>query len=221
MAILGGCFRGVVALALLAVVVGIGWFQRDRLVGLWHELRGTAPVLEEAPSPEAADRAEAKLSELAEGVQSRVSLSETEVQSLLLYRYQQLLPAFVDSPRVELDGDRLRLRIRVPADRLPRVEDLGEAAALLPDTAELSVRGQLLPLDSGRVAFAIDDVTAARIPLPHRLVAPTLERLGRADEPGLPRDAVALPLPPGAAGAYVRADSLVLLARPAVNGPRT
>jgi hypothetical protein len=93
-------------------------------------------------------------------------------------------------------------------------------AALLPDTTEVTVRGQLLPLDGGRVAFAIDEVTAAHIPLPRRIVPAALERLGRRDEPGLPRDALALPLPPGAAGAYVRADSLVLLARPASNEPR-
>jgi hypothetical protein len=57
-------------------------------------------------------------------------------------------------------------------------------------------------------------VSAQRFPLPARLVPGALERLGRTDEPGLPPDAIALPLPPGVAAAYVRRDSLVLLALP-------
>jgi hypothetical protein len=77
----------------------------------------------------------------------------------------------------------------------------------------LTVTGRLLPLVDGRVAFAVDDVSAQRFPLPRRLVPGVLERLGRREEPGLPDDAMAVSLPPGIANAYVRRDSLVLLAR--------
>ena len=223
MLILKGCLRSVAGLVAIALLLAIGWLQRDRLRGWVAEVRGMAAptaTAEPQPSVELADRAHAKLTELADGTITRAALSELELQSLLLYRYEQLLPAFADSPRVELQGDRLRLLIRVPTDRLPRIDALGDAAALLPDTADIAVRGQLLPLPSGRIAFAIDDVHASRIPLPDRVIAPALERLGRRDEPGLPSDAVALPLPPGATGAYVRGDSLVLLAA-SRTGPRT
>jgi hypothetical protein len=43
------------------------------------------------------------------------------------------------------------------------------------------------------------------------LVAGALRKLGRNDEPGLPDDALAIPLPPGADAAYVRGDSLIFL----------
>ena len=98
-------------------------------------------------------------------------------------------------------------------DKLPRVEELGEAATFLPDTSELTLTGSLLPLDSGRIAVAVNQVTAAKIPLPRRLIPGALRRLGRTDEPGLPADALALRLPFGASGAYIRNDSLVLLRR--------
>jgi hypothetical protein len=124
------------------------------------------------------------------------------------------MPGFVDSARVELDGDRMRLSGRVPLDRLPTGGALDEVAAVLPDTAEITLTGTLLPLAGSRVALAVNQVTAARIPLPKRIVPAALDRLGRTDEPGLPGDAIALRLPRGVTSAYVRNDSLVLNARP-------
>jgi hypothetical protein len=200
-------------------VVAVGWLNRDRIEAIWRKARVEVPVVaapaEPEVTPEIAERAQRKLDALRKRDVDHIALSEQEVRSLLAHRYAQLLPAFVDSPRVDLEGSRIRLRARVPVDKLPRVSDLGEAAALLPDTAELDFTGQVLPLDSGRVALAVDEVSAAKIPLPKRLVPGALTRLGRKDEPGLPADAVALPLPPGAGAAYVRADSLVFLSRPA------
>jgi hypothetical protein len=208
-----GCMRRVFLLVVLLVALAAAWLFRDRIRTAWHDLRGTEQVAAQ-PSEALAGDAERKLESLRGGSAATVSLSALELESLLLFRYRGVLPAFLDSPRVELAGDQLRLRALVPIDNLPRIEDL-ELASLMPDTTELMIAGKLLPLDSGRVAFGVDRVSAARVPLPQRLVAPALERLGRRDEPGLPRDAIALPLPQGAAAAYIRRDSLVLLARPA------
>jgi hypothetical protein len=209
----GGCIRRVTALILLVVLAGTAFLFRDRIRLAWHDLRGTTPDVV-GPSPQFADDAEAKLHALRDGTATSVALSAVELESLLMYRYQGVLPGFLGDPAIEISGDRLRLRARVPVDKLPAVDGLGEAAAFLPDTTEFTVAGRLLPLSEGRVAFAIDDVSAQRFPLPRRLVPGALERIGRRDEPGLPRDAMALPLPPGAAAAYIRRDSLVLLARP-------
>jgi hypothetical protein len=211
--IAGGCVRRIVAgVVIIALAVGI-FLYRERLRTAWHDLRGTQPQVQVA-SPELADLAESKLNDLRDGTSSYAALSAVELESLLAYRYPGALPAFLDAPAVELQGDRMRLRARVPVDKLPDIQGLGPAAAFLPDTTELTVSGRLIPLGPGRVAFAVDDVSAQRFPLPRRLVPGALERLGRRDEPGLPRDAMALPLPPGASAAYVRRDSLVLVGRP-------
>jgi hypothetical protein len=192
----------------------LAWSQWDRLRPL-RERIGLSARAEEIPaSPELAERAGKKLKDLEGGKESQVVFEAHELQSLLQFKFQQLLPAFVDSPTIALENDRIAVHARVPVDRLPSISELGEAAGFLPDTAEVDLVGQLLPLDSGRVALAIEQVRAARIPLPHRLVPKALRRLGRKDEPGLPEDALALPLPAGAAAAFVRGDSLVLLARP-------
>jgi hypothetical protein len=212
----GGCLRRMIAAVVIVALLAGAYIYRQRLQGAWQDLRGTRQQ-EVTASPELAGVAEAKLDALRDGTSDYAALSAVELESLLQYRYQAAVPAFLGVPTIELQGERIRLRARVPVDKLPNVEGLGEAAAFLPDTTELSVAGRLLPLGAGRIAFAIEDVSAQRFPLPRRMVPRALERLGRRDEPGLPADAMALPLPPGIQAAYVRRDSLVLLARPAAN----
>lgn len=207
------CLGRVVALLMLLLLLAGAWIFRDRLRTAWNEWRGNEDTVE-MPSAELAAGAQDKLDSLRDGSAASVSLSAIELESLLLHSYRGVLPAFLDSPQVSLDGDQLRLRARVPIDKLPRVDGLAEAAAFLPDTTELSVSGKLLPLDSGRIGFGVDDVSAARVPLPDRFISGALTRLGRRDEAGLPADAIAVNLPAGAASAYIRRDSLVLLARP-------
>jgi hypothetical protein len=199
-----------IVLLLFLTVLGLAvWRFHDPLraaIDGWRDARTTRV----ATSPELAAGANLKLSELASGQRDIIALSEAELQSLLEYHHIQLLPAFVDSPRIEIRRDRLRLVGRVPVERLPRVRGIGNLAGILPDTAELAVTGQLFPFGEGRVAFGIDDVSTSRISLPRSLLGPLLVQLGRVDEPGLPADALALPLPPGVGAAYVRGDSLYL-----------
>lgn len=206
-----GCLKSFVVLALVAALAVFGLLNRDRITGAWRSLRGAEVVAAPLPSAELADVANQKLLKLRNGEARSVALTETEIQSLLLYKYRQLLPAFVDSPRVELENGKIQVHARVPVERLPQLSELGEAAAFLPDTTEVGVIGQILPLRAGRVALAVDQVRAARIPLPGRLVPGALRKLGRKDEAGLPADALAVPLPPGVDAAYVRGDSLVFL----------
>lgn len=208
-----GCLKSLIGLFLIAVLAVVLFLNRDKISGAWSDLRGGKEQTTLGPSPELAEIANEKLLQLKSGEAQTVALSENELQSLLQYKYRQLLPAFVDSPRVELDKGKLMVLARVPVERLPQLNELGEAASFLPDTAEVGVTGQLLPLREGRVALAVDQVRAARIPLPKRLVAGALKKLGRKDEAGLPQDALALPLPPGAGNAYVRGDSLVFLGK--------
>jgi hypothetical protein len=206
-----GCLKSLVGLLLVLVLAVFLFLNRDRITGAWNDLRGGKEETQLGPSPELAEIADEKLAQLRNGEAGSVALSEQEIQSLLQFKYKQILPAFVDSLRVELDNGKIVVQARVPVERLPQLNELGEAASFLPDTTEVGVTGQILPLRDGRVALAVDQVRAARIPLPKRLVAGALRKLGRKEEPGLPADALAVPLPPGADAAYVRGDSLVFL----------
>ncbi|HUF49421.1 MAG TPA: hypothetical protein VMN60_01225 [Longimicrobiales bacterium] len=207
-----GCLKRMVGLVLLLLVIGGLFLFRGHLREAWRSVRGGGAD-DTVPSEELAAAAGAKLDALRDGTRTYAALSGVELQSLLLYRYQGVIPAFLESPQIELAGDQLRLRGRVPIDKLPSIDALGEVASFLPDTTDLLIEGRLLPLNGGRAAFAVDRVSAARFPLPGSLVPRALAELGRRDEPGLPRDAMALPLPPGVVGAYIRRDSLVLITR--------
>lgn len=207
-----GCVRRIVLLVLLLFLIAGVWLFRDPLRTAWQDLRGE-PDVQEEPSAELAAEAELKLEALRDGSAGTATLSAVELESLILHRYRGVLPAFLDSPDVEIEGDQLLLRARVPIDKLPRVDGLAEAAAFLPDTTELAVAGKLLPLGQGRIALGVDEVSASRIPLPDRLIAAALSHIGRRDEAGLPADAIALPLPAGAGSAYIRNNRLVLVAR--------
>lgn len=211
-----GCIRTVVALAVVAGVLVVGWLNRDQLERAWRSARVDVETSagDSAVSPAAAERAQEKLTALETGGRDRIALGEDELQSLIRYRYSQLLPVFVDTPKITLEGGEVRLRAHLPVDKLPRVNELGQIAALLPDTTEIAVTGAVLPLDSGRVALAVEQVSAAGVPLPRRITPALLKHLGRRDQPGVPEHAVGVPLPPGAGGAYVERDSLVLVARP-------
>ena len=215
-----GCLRRVIGLVIvLAIIAGIYLF-RGRIKDEWRAMRGLRETPEVA-SPELGGVASDKIEQLRSGRTDRVALGQVELQSLVQYKYAGLLPAFAQDPHVELDGDQIKLRVRIPLDKMPDIKGLGDAAAFLPDTTEVEMTGSLIPFGDNRTAFGVDAVEAARIPLPSRMINEGLRRVGRRNEPGLPGDAIAITLPPGVKSAYIRNDSLIFLAAPASAGSPT
>lgn len=206
---LGGCMSKVLGLLLLIIVLALGWFYRDELRSVWHSLRRPVDV---AVSSELADSAAARLDMALKGHRpARVALTQPELQSLLKYRWKSFLPDYVARPDVQLNEGRIRLQAAVPTARFRRLRELQDVLSFLPDTAELAATGQFIPLAPGRVALEVSEITAARIPVPQRLVPVILDNLGRRPEPGLAPNAVGLALPRGATAVFVSGDSLVFL----------
>jgi hypothetical protein len=205
---IGGCLRRFAVLAIVVVGAVLAWQYRAPLRAAWIAFRSEDPARAVQP-PEMTGGVEAKLSALEQGRVERIALPQGELQNLVEEHAPELLPPYIVAPRVEIRGGKLRVRFQVPTDRFPRVDELGEVLGFLPDTTEVTASGQLIPLQSRRVGIAIDELTAARIPLPRGMIPAILRRLGRQDEPGLPPDAFGLELPPGATNAYIRGDSLI------------
>nr|PZN90725.1 MAG: hypothetical protein DIU52_07055 [bacterium] len=209
---IGGCLRRLFVLAVLFAAGAAVWHFRGAIVDGWRQLRGAREGAPLRTSAELAAAAESKLAALgSNSAPERVTLTEAELQSLVDYRLSGALPGFVASPRVRLRDGRIRIEARLMTRRLPDLPELGDFAAFIPDTTDITATGQLIPLGPGRVGLSVAGISVAGVPLPDRLIPLILRRLGRADEAGLPADAFALPLPAGATAAYVHGDSMVLV----------
>lgn len=210
-----GCLRGVGVLVFLVALAVGAWMFRDRLIGMWHDLRGGDAPAE--VSPELAAHAAEKLAVM-NGPEppERVSLTSAELQSLVAYRIAETLPPFILTPRVTVANGRLEVHARVATEQVAGMRGIGgaeEMLSLLPDTTDVEARGHLVPLGDGRVGLIVDEVSAASIPLPARVIPRMLESVGRIDEPGLPREALAVRLPTGIASAFAHGDSIVFIGR--------
>lgn len=201
----GGGVRRYAALIAAVLVLGVaGWWLRD---GLPFARRGTPEATE--ISPEAAASAETKLRALRERGET-VRLSEVEVASLLRYRAPVWAAGVVNQPTIEMSEDTVRLSGLVPTDRLPAHPQLDQVRAFLPESSRVEVAGVVRPLAPGRIAVAVAEISFAGIPIPARYYGEMLVRMGRRDEPGLPANAFAVPLPVGVSEVRVQDGSLVL-----------
>lgn len=208
---IGGCLRRVIVSLFLVGAAVLAWHYRAPLRAAWTAFR--SGEVAEAGRSAGGEGFEAKLASLGEGRVDRVALMEDEVQRLVEASSGSLLPSYIVAPRVELRGSRLKIRFQVPTNRFPRAEELGEVLGFLPDTTEVVASGQIIPLRESRVGVTVDELSAARIPLPRGMIPAILKRLGREDEPGLPPDAFGFELPEGAVNAYIRGDSLIFTGR--------
>lgn len=209
-----GCLRScvgkVVLLVLLAGVAYAGWrwgpefFPR---VQSWLDGSGEVEA-----SPELAEATLDRYEAFQAGEEDRLSVGGAELASVLRFALPGLLPPGVSEPSVDLEEGRVRVSARVAVAQVPRLPDLDQVVGLLPDTVTLAMRGSLTPLDGKGAALVVEEITAARIPLPRRMIPDILNALGRTDRPGLPPDAMAVPLPEGLRSAYILRDSLILVA---------
>lgn len=214
-----GCLKSV--LMKVAVVVGLvfaayaGWrwgpevFPRIHgWLGLGH---ATESVSDAEPSPAMADSVLARIQVLRRGdAEEPVVLGGVELTSVLLHGISDRIPDGISEPRVRLADGRVHVRARVALEAFPELPDLGPIIGLLPDTLDVGFEASLMPFSGRGSALLLHSVQASRIPLPRRLIPEILGAMGRADEPGLPPEAILVPLPSGLASAYILTDSLIL-----------
>lgn len=212
-----GCAFGLLAiLALLGAAYG-GWRWGDHV---FPRLDPRSEVESGAEAPPAASpelaRAAVEKVEAARraGDPVEVALGGGEVESVLRYAAPGVLPEGLSPPEVELREGRVHLAARVSVDAMPPVPELERVLGMLPDTVPVELDGSLMPFGEADAALVVHRIRASGIPLPRRLVPALLEALGREERAGLPPDAIVVALPEGIRSAYVRGDSLVLIAGP-------
>ena len=209
-----GCFGSIVSSLLLVVAAYGGWKWGDHVfprAEAWFSDRAadSAPGVEvsEAVATAASGRLE-RLTQV--GGPGEVLFDGDELTSLLRFRAADRLPAAVMEPTIRVEDDRATLQARVALDQLPRFPDLSEFQALVSDTVSFRAEGTLIPSRGTGAAFLVQGLQLGRVPLPRRVIPSILNALGRTDAPGLPEDAIEIPLPGGTESAYLRDGQLVL-----------
>lgn len=204
-------------LLLLAGVLYSGWRWGPAFFPGFGERIGV-PAISRTPDPgasrELADSVLAALQEIREGGGGRVAVGSREVTSVLRYALPGLIPPGIRDPEVALREGQVHFSAEVILAAFPDLPDLGPILGILPDTLHVVLQASLTPFDAQESALLVQGIEASRIPIPRRLIPEILTAMGRVDRPGLPPEALAVPLPAGLASAYILADSLILSSPP-------
>ncbi len=211
---LGNLFRKVLLLLLLIAAAYVGWRWGPRVfprVHAWLGLETRVESEEVFSSPELADSVLARVQRFRRGEgPEQLVLDANEITSLARFSVPDLMPPGVVDPEVTLREGRVYFRSRVALESFPDLPDLGPFLGFLPDTLDVNLRASMMPFGEGRAALLVHQVEAMHIPLPGRLIPEILLAMGRKETPGLPPEALLVPLPSGLASAYILTDSLIL-----------
>lgn len=209
--------RFVLLLALVAAAYGgFRWgpavFPRlEEMLGVGRERGASAAGLQ--PTMELADSTLDRFERFRAGDGGdRLVLSGRELTAVLRFSLPGIVPPGVSEPTIRLENGQVHLSARVAVAAFPRLPKLDQVVGILPDTVRVELRGALVPHDQRNLAFLVDRISAARVPIPARMVADVLEGFGRGGRSGLGPDALPVPLPDGIRSVHVQRDSLVLIA---------
>jgi len=198
--------RALLVLAIAVVALG-AWL-------VWP--RAEAPAPEDAgglrTSPDLAESTLDRFERFRAGAAGgRLALVDAEIGSVLRFALPGILPPGVSDPDLRLTGSDVTLTARVTTAAFPDLPALAPVIGMLPDTVTVLMEGTLGQFGKQSLAFHIEHVEAAGVPLPDRLVPEVLVGLGRTHRGGLPENALHIPLPAGIDSVYVERDSLILL----------
>ena len=179
-----GCLRRLGCLVILLAAVVAGWLYRDRIVALWHRLRGVpaaAPVTYAAPAPGAAREGEGALERLARrGGPAYVDVTAAELASLIEEHLQGPGGRILDSVGVALGEQRVEVRGSLDVSAVPR-RLLGPLAEGLGRREPVVAGGVLAARPDGRVAWTIDALEIRDFPFPRAVIPAILHAMNLTD----------------------------------------
>lgn len=216
-----GCLRSIlgniVTLVALLAAAYAGWLWGPAVFPRVQEWLGIPVRPVEAPpsaTQELADSVVGKVQAFRERGEGQITLGGREITSVIRYAVPGLLPPGIKEPTIALRDGRMHLTARVIRTDFPDLPDLGPILGILPDTLNVELQASLMPFGEEESALLVHSLEASRIPIPRRLIPDVLRAMGRSDRPGLPPEALAIPLPSGLSAAYIVSDSLVLSSQP-------
>jgi len=162
------CMARIGCLAVMLVVLAAGWLFRDEVTGWWQRLEITAASV---PSEEVAERASRKLEDLVAGDGARkLELSQVELQSLLTYRTEPLLPEGISDPVVEVRDSTLLFSARVDPRGLEGLASPELIERLFSDSASVVVELEPGVVAPGVARIEVVTLQAGAIVVPSMMV---------------------------------------------------
>lgn len=213
-----GCLGAVLAGVLLLLAAWAGWRWGGAVFPTLESWMGMETGAEREverevrPSPELGRRTVERVDSLLRAPDGgEVVLSEAEITSVVRYVVPGVVPEGLALPDLQLRAGRVRISTRASLSTLPGLPEFERALAVLPDTVPVRIDASLVSFGDRDAVLVVHRIHASGIPLPRRVIPAVLAALGRTSRPGLPPDAMEVPLPPELRTAYVVADSLVLV----------
>ena len=217
---MNGCFKGMVRLAGLALLVlglAVAWWFREPLLragSRWFGPKRTSlpPVADTAvgaPTPGAVASSGTKLADLgrSSGPDS-VVLSANEMASLIGGGIDWKVRKTFDSLRVELLDGSFAVHARLDTRSIPP-ETLGPFAAMLGEREPLRLAGPLTVHSPGHGRWSLQELSLRGFPFPGPMVQQIARRMAGADSTGT----IAVPLPKDVAEIDIRPTGVVLYKR--------
>jgi hypothetical protein len=150
--VIRNCLARIGCLALIVLLVAGAWWFRHDLTRWWNRLEITS-VSE--PSEDLARRAEREVEEfVASDGRDGLTLTQAEIQSLLTFRAQELLPDGISETQIEMRDSTLLLSARVDPFGIEGLASPELLERFLSDSARVVVElapGVLQPGDDGPV----------------------------------------------------------------------
>lgn len=216
--LIGHAAKTLISFVALIVVAWAGWRWGDRLFPPLERMLGleTPPAAEAPPTPSAelADETVRRWEDfVGDKGRGEMLVSDLEATSVLRHGPPELLPPGITDPRVEFQEGGMKVSGKVVRAAFPELPELGGVLGMLPDTLPMEMDAVLIPFEGDETALVVRRISALGLPLPRRVVPQVLDALGRRTRPGLPPEAVLVPLPEAVLRAYVLDDSLHLVGR--------
>lgn len=186
------CLARIGCLTIVMAILAAGWWLREDLAGLWNRLEITSAS---EPSEDLARRAALDVEEFfGSDSGGELTLTQAEIQSLLTFRMQGLLPPGIHGTEIEIGDSTLVLSARVDPRELRGMASPELLERFLSDSAR--VAAELAPevLQPGVASLRVVALQAGSLVIPS-LMVPWI--LGGVEIPGaeVTGSAVLLPVP--------------------------
>lgn len=210
-----GCLRKVGCLALVIVLVALGFLGR----GLWMpKLRSssekTAPTAGgwQPMTEEGASRAQRILAQLAqEGGPPSVTVAPADLVAYIVQQLSQALPESADSVQVAAIGDRLCVRAIVKTGDFADKNTLGPLAMMLGEREPVSMCGVISIIAPGKGELQVKEFKVRELGIPGPAIPRLIKQMSPSQRPeGLSADGLPLQTPTYVGDVAVRNGQVII-----------